>query len=84
MNGEIDLEEGKTVPSKNIYALRYDQIEELHRYLKQNEQRGWIRRVKTGPASPIMFVQKKVGKLRHCVDYSSLNKITKKTDICYQ
>jgi len=26
----IDLEEGKTVPIKKIYALSYDQLEELH------------------------------------------------------
>ena len=42
----IDLEEGKTVPIKKIYPLSYDQIEELHRYLKQNQARGWIRRVR--------------------------------------
>jgi len=36
----IDLEEGKTVPIKKIYALSYDQLEELHRYIKQNEKRG--------------------------------------------
>ena len=30
----IDLEKGKTVPIKKIYTLSYDQIEELHRYLK--------------------------------------------------
>jgi len=35
----IDLEEGKTVPIKKIYALSYDQLEELHRYIKQNEER---------------------------------------------
>ena len=74
----IDLEEGKTVLIKQIYALSYDQIEALHRYLKQNEQRVWIRRVKTGRASPIMFVKKKDGKLRLCVDYRALNEITKK------
>ena len=74
----IDLEEGKTVRIKKIYALSYDQIEELHRYLKQNEKRGWIRQVKTGRASPIMFVRKKDGKLRLCVDYRALNEITKK------
>jgi len=35
----IDLEAGKTVPIKKIYALSYDQLEELHRYIKQNESR---------------------------------------------
>jgi len=33
----IDLEEGKTVPIKTIYALSCDPLEELHRYIKQNE-----------------------------------------------
>src|SRR6195952_2208933 len=42
----IELEEGKTVPIKKIYPLSYDQIEELHQYIKQNEHRGWIRKVK--------------------------------------
>jgi len=36
----IDLEEGKTVPIQKIYALSYDQLEELHRYIRQNEDRG--------------------------------------------
>ena len=74
----IDLEEGKTVPIQKIYPLSYDQIEELHLYLKQNEERGWIRRVRTGRALPIMFVTKTDGKLRLCVNYSALNKIPKK------
>jgi len=74
----IDLEEGKTVPIKKIYAVSYDQLEEVHRYIKQNKNRGWIRRVKSGRASPIMFVKKKDGKLRLCADYRALNKVTKK------
>jgi len=37
INLGIDLEEGKTVPIKKIYALSYDQLEELHRYIKQKE-----------------------------------------------
>jgi len=43
----IDLEEGKTVPIKKVYALSYDQLEELHRYIKQNKSQGSIRRVKS-------------------------------------
>jgi len=74
----IDLDEGKTVPSKKIYALSYYQLEELHRYIKQNENQAWIRRVKSGRASPIMFVKKKGGKLRLCADYRALNEVTKK------
>jgi len=46
----IDLEEGKTVPIENIYSLSHDKLEELHRYIKQNEDRAWIRRVTSGRA----------------------------------
>jgi len=74
----IDLEEGKTVPIKKIYALSYDQLEELHRYIKRNESRGWIRRVKSGWASPIMFVNKKDRRLGLCANYRALNEVTKK------
>ena len=55
----IELEKGKEVPIKKIYSLSYDQIKELHGYIKQNEARGWIQRVWTGRASPIMFVKKR-------------------------
>jgi len=34
--------------------------------------------VKSGRASPIMFVKKKDGKLRLCADYQALNEVTKK------
>jgi len=33
----IHLEAGKTVRIKKIYALSYDQLGELHRYIKQNK-----------------------------------------------
>jgi len=33
----INLEEGKTVPIKKIYALSYHKLEKLDRYIKQNK-----------------------------------------------
>jgi len=74
----IDLEEGKTVAIKKLYALSYDQLEELHRYIKQNENQGSIGRVKSGRASLLIFVKKKDGKLRLCADYWALNEVTKR------
>jgi len=43
----IALQEGKRVPIKKIYALSDDPLEELHRYIKENENRVWIGRVKS-------------------------------------
>ena len=40
---DIKLEEGQRLPVKKIYALSQDQLEELWKYIKQNEERGWIR-----------------------------------------
>jgi len=74
----IDLEGRKTVPIKKIYALSYDQLQELHPYIKQNEDCGWIRRVRSGQASPIMFVKTKDGKLRLCAHYRALNEVINK------
>ena len=65
----IDLEERETVPINKIYTLSYDKLDQLHRYIKQNNDQRWIRRVKSRRASPIMFVKKKDGKLRRCADY---------------
>jgi len=74
----IKLEEGQGLPDKKMYALSQDELEELWNYIKQNEERGWIRETYSDGGSPIMFVKKKDGKLRLCVDYRALNYVTKK------
>ena len=61
-----------------MYALLYDHLEELHRYIKQNEDRALICRPRSGRASPIMFVRNTNGKLRRIADYRAINEVTKK------
>jgi len=65
---DMKLEEGQGLPVKKIYALSQDEPEELWNYIKQNEERGWIRETYADRGSAIMFVKKKGGKLRQCVD----------------
>ena len=75
----IQLVPGKTdIPDKKIYPLGESELEEIRKYLEQNLERGWIRESNASGASPILFVKKKDGKLRLCVDYRGLNEITKK------
>jgi len=75
---EINLEKGETVPLKKIYPLGAQELKELHWYIKENLVRGWIKDAYVQKqASPILFVRKKDGKLRLCVDYRELNKVTK-------
>jgi len=75
---DIKHEEGQGLPVKKIYALSQHELEELWNYIKQNEERGWIRETYSDRGSAIMFVNKKEGKLGLCVNYRALNYVTKK------
>ncbi|KAJ6436038.1 hypothetical protein O9K51_11434 [Purpureocillium lavendulum] len=74
----IDLEEGRIPPSGPIYNLSEHELMVLREYIASAQKKGWIRRSISPAGSPILFVPKKGGKLRLCVDYRGLNKITKK------
>lgn len=74
----IDLEEGKTPPWGPIYPLAEKELEELRQYLASALEKGWIRVSKSPAGAPILFVPKKGGKLRLCVDYRGLNNVTVK------
>uniref|UniRef100_L7J7U2 RNA-directed DNA polymerase n=1 Tax=Pyricularia oryzae (strain P131) TaxID=1143193 RepID=L7J7U2_PYRO1 len=78
---EIPLKKGTQPKFHKIYGLNQIQMETLDKYLDENLKKGYIR-PSTSPAGyPILFVPKKNGKLRLCVDYRQLNDITVKN--CY-
>ena len=73
----IPLEEGKQPPFGPIYQLSTPQLETLRAYIDdQNLKNGFIVPSQSPAAAPILFVRKKDGSLRLCVDYRGLNKIT--------
>ena len=51
---------------------------ELRKYIDENLAKNFIRHSKSPAGAPILFVKKKDGSLRMCVDYRGLNKVTKK------
>lgn len=75
---DIELEDGKTPPFGTMYRLSPDERTALTEYIESNLKKGFIRRSTSSASSPILFVRKKTGDLRLCVDYRGLNAITKK------
>ena len=65
----IDLLDDKQLLYGPIYSLGPVELETLKTYIKANLVRGFIRPFKSLAGTPILFVQKKNGSLRLCVNY---------------
>jgi hypothetical protein len=52
------------------------ELQELKRQLNELLERGYIRQNKSPFGAPVLFISKKDGKFRMCIDYRALNKIT--------
>ncbi len=76
MEHRIELEPGSSPPYGPVYALSEKELEVLRDYLDTSIAKGWIRRSTSSAGAPIIFVPKKGGGLRLCVDYRGLNRIT--------
>ncbi|KAJ1596995.1 hypothetical protein NDA14_002766 [Ustilago hordei] len=74
----LELIEGGKPPQGPLYLKGPKEMSELRRYLDENLEKGFIRPSKSPARSPVLFVPKKDGGLRLCVDYRGLNEITVK------
>jgi len=75
---KIDLEDGAEPPLGRMYSLSQTEVQALHEFLNENLRIRFIRPSKAGHGAPILFVKKKDGSLRLCVDFRGLNRLTKK------
>ncbi|GJS97130.1 putative reverse transcriptase domain-containing protein [Tanacetum coccineum] len=67
-----------TPVAKSPYRLAPFEMEELSGQLKELQDKGFIRPSSSPWGAPILFVKKKDGSFRMCIDYRELNKLTVK------
>ena len=66
---EIPLEADKKPPMGRMYSISATELQEICKWIEENPSKGFIRASSSSCASPILFVKKKDGSLRLCVDY---------------
>ncbi|GJZ45853.1 putative reverse transcriptase domain-containing protein [Tanacetum coccineum] len=72
----IELVPGAIPVTKSPYRLAPSKMEELSGQLKELQDKGFIRPSSSHWGVPVLFVKKKDGSFRMCIDYRELNKLT--------
>ncbi|GKB26726.1 putative reverse transcriptase domain-containing protein [Tanacetum coccineum] len=70
----IDLVPGAT-PARAPYRLAPSEMKELAEQLQELTDKGFIRPSSSPWGAPVLFVKKKDGSFRMCIDYRELNKL---------
>ncbi|GJT58370.1 putative reverse transcriptase domain-containing protein [Tanacetum coccineum] len=73
---QIDLIPGATPVARAPYRLAPSEMQELSNQLQELADRGFIRPSTSPWGAPVLFVKKKDGSFRMCIDYRELNKLT--------
>ncbi|KAD5508623.1 hypothetical protein E3N88_16326 [Mikania micrantha] len=72
----IDLVPGANLVAKAPYRLAPSELQELASQLQELTDKGFIRLSHSPWGAPVLFVKKKDGSFRMCIDYRELNKLT--------
>ncbi|KAJ0481093.1 putative nucleotidyltransferase, Ribonuclease H [Helianthus annuus] len=72
----IDLVPGAAHVAKAPYRLAPSEMQELSTQLQELLDKGFIRPSFSPWGAPVLFVKKKDGSFRMCIDYRELNKLT--------
>nr|GEW69762.1 putative reverse transcriptase domain-containing protein [Tanacetum cinerariifolium] len=78
---QIDLIPGAVPVARAPYRLAPSEMKGLSDQLKELTDKGFIRPDSSPWGAPVLFVKKKDGSFRMCIDYRELNKLTVKN--CY-
>jgi hypothetical protein len=72
----IDLIPGTAPIAKRPYCMAPTELAELKLQIAELQQKGYIRPSSSPWGAPVLFVTKKDGSMRMCIDYRSLNEVT--------
>nr|GFB87430.1 putative reverse transcriptase domain-containing protein [Tanacetum cinerariifolium] len=75
---KIELMPGAAPVARAPYRLAPSELKELSDQLKELSEKGFIRPSSSPWGAPVLFVKKKDGSFRMCIDYRELNKLTVK------
>jgi hypothetical protein len=74
----IELKAGTTPIYKTLYRMATPELAELKEHIKKLLEKGFIRPSSSPWGAPVIFVLKKDGAQRLCMDYHALNEVTAK------
>nr|GFB11665.1 putative reverse transcriptase domain-containing protein [Tanacetum cinerariifolium] len=72
---QIDLVPGAVLVARAPYRLAPFEMKELAEQLKELSDKGFIRPSSSPWGAPVLFIKKKDGSFRMCIDYRELNKL---------
>nr|GEW71056.1 reverse transcriptase domain-containing protein [Tanacetum cinerariifolium] len=79
---QIDLVPGAAPVARAPYRLAPSEMKDLAEQLKELSDKGFIRPSSSPWGAPVLFVKKKDGSFRMCIDYRELNKLTISESSC--
>ena len=75
------MDEGTVLPFGPIYSLSKEELAALCKFIDENLATGFICPSCSPCGALVLFIRKKDGSLRLCVDFQGINQISKKD--CY-
>jgi hypothetical protein len=72
----IELIPGTAPISRRAYQVSGPELVELKKQIDELSKKGYIRPSTSPWVAPVLFVEKKDGTKRMCIDYQALNEIT--------
>jgi len=73
---DIDLISRNSPITKRPYRMASSELTKLKKHLGELQQSGFIRLSSSPWGAPVLFLKKKDGSIRMCVDYRALNEVT--------